>query len=170
MCRKNSALHVLSFTVNEVKYEVRSYSVLMAFTPAFVVLLGLQFLPLQTAEADISVSVDVDPDTLNLEVHGEWITVYIEPPDGYKVSDIDISTVKLNGLLRPEHWEVQDGKLMMKFNADDVISQIIWPQISHMGIPMPQDNVPAELIVTGELSGGVSFDGSDIIRVMAPST
>lgn len=116
MCRKNSALHVLSFTVNEVKYEVRSYSVLMAFTPAFVVLLGLQFLPLQTAEADISVSVDIDPDTLNLEMHGKWITVYIEPLDGHEVGDININTVKLDVVLPPEWWEVQDDKLMMKFD------------------------------------------------------
>jgi len=155
-----------------VEYEMRSYSVLVAFALAFVVLLGLQFLPWQTVGAETSVSVDIDPDTLNLEMYGMWITVYVGPPDGYGVGDIDVSTVKLEGVLSPEMWEVQDDKLMMKFSAELVIS-LIWLKISHMGAPMPimpQDSVPVELTVTGKLYDGTTrFEGSDEIRVIAPS-
>jgi hypothetical protein len=147
---------------------MRNYSVLMAFALAFLVLLGLQFLPWQTVGAEASVIVDVDPDTLNLEMHGKWITVYIGPPDGYEVGDIDIGTVKLDGVLSPDRWDVQDDKLMMKFNAEDVISRV-WLKIYHMGTPMPQDNVTVELTVTGELNDGTSFEGSDEIQVIAPS-
>lgn len=151
---------------------MRSYSVLVAFALAFLVLLGLQFFPWQTAGAETSVSVDVDPDMLNLEMYGMWITVYVGPPDGYVVGDIDISTVKLEGVLSPELWEVQDDKLMMKFNADDLIP-MIWMKISHMGTPMqimPYDSVPVKLTVTGELNDGTSFEGFDeFFRVIAPS-
>lgn len=150
---------------------MRSYSVLMAFVLAFVVLLGLQFLPWQTLGAKTSVSVEIDPDTLNLGMYGKWITVYIGEPDGYGVGDIDIGTVKLEGVLSAELWDLQDDKLIMKFNADDVIG-LIWLKISHMGAPMqimPEDSVPVDLTVTGELNDGTTFEGSDEILVIAPS-
>lgn len=148
---------------------MRRHVVWMTFAIAFVVLFGLLLISEQTLGAKTSVSVDVEPDTLNLEMHGLWITVYIELPEGYQVSDINMSTVKLNGLLSPERWDLKDDKLMMKFNADDVIVQIIWPQISHMGMPMPQDNISAEFRVTGKLYDGTIFEGSGEIRVIAPS-
>jgi hypothetical protein len=147
---------------------VRSYSVLVVFALAFVALLGVQFLSWQSVEAAIPVSVDIEPDTLNLEMLGLWITVYVEPPDEYFVSDINMSTVKLEGVLLPVRWDIQDDKLMLKFPAEDVIS-LIWLEIYHMGKPMPQDNILVELTVTGEFGDGVAFEGSDEIQVIAPS-
>jgi hypothetical protein len=148
--------------------EVRRYSVLVVFALAFVALLGVQFLSWQSVEAAIPVSVDIEPDTLNLEMLGPWITVYVESPDEYLVSDINVSTVKLEGVLLPVRWDVQDDKLMLKFPAEDVIS-LIWLEIYHMGTPLPQDNVQVELTVTGEFDDGVAFEGSDEIQVIAPS-
>jgi hypothetical protein len=40
--------------------------------------------------------LDINPDTLNLKSRGSYITAYIELPEGYDVSNIDMSTVKLN--------------------------------------------------------------------------
>lgn len=147
---------------------MRNYSVLMAFALGFLVLLGLQFLPWQTVGAKAPVSVDINPNMLNLEMHGKWITVCVGPFDGYEVGDIDICTVKLDGVLSPDRWDVQDDKLMMKFYAEDVISRV-WLKIYHMGTPMPQDNVTVELTVTGVLDDGTGFEGSDKIQVIAPS-
>lgn len=92
----------------------------------------------------------------------------MEPLDGYEVSDINMSTVKLNRMLFPERWKVQDGKLVMKFKAEDVIG-LIWAETYHMGKPMPQENVTMELPVSGELYGGATFEGSDEIRLIASS-
>jgi len=114
------------------------------------------------------VSVDIEPDTLNLEMHGPWITVYIESLDEYLVSDINASSVKLEEVLRPVFWDIQDDRLMLKFRADEVIP-LIWSKISHMGLPMPQDNILVELTVAGEFDGGAAFEGSDEIQVIAPS-
>ncbi len=149
---------------------MRRYSVLTVFALAFVVLLGVQFLSWQSVEAAVPVGVEIKPDTFNLEMHGPWITVYVESPDEYLVSDINVSTVKLEGMLLPVRWEVQDDRLMLKFPAEDVIS-LIWLEIYHMGIikPMPQDTILVELTVTGEFDDGVAFEGSDEIQVIAPS-
>jgi len=35
----------------------------------------------------LSATVDLDPDTLNLESKGKWITCYIELPEGYGIGD-----------------------------------------------------------------------------------
>jgi len=35
----------------------------------------------------LSATVDLDPDTLNLESKGKWITCYIELPEGYDTGD-----------------------------------------------------------------------------------
>ncbi|MFQ6116151.1 MAG: hypothetical protein ACE5NG_18980, partial [bacterium] len=46
----------------------------------------------------LSASMNIDPNTLNLKSNGEWITAYIELPEGYDVADIDIFTVQLEGI------------------------------------------------------------------------
>jgi len=44
----------------------------------------------------ITAIIDFDPDTLNLKSEGRWVTVYIELPNGYDVSEIDVPSIKLN--------------------------------------------------------------------------
>jgi hypothetical protein len=48
-------------------------------------------------ETIVDAVVDVDPNTLNLNSKGQWITCYIELP-GYDVNDIDGRTVTLEGV------------------------------------------------------------------------
>jgi hypothetical protein len=45
-----------------------------------------------------SVSIDIQPDTLNLKAQGNRITCYIELLEGYNVADIDVNTVKITSL------------------------------------------------------------------------
>ncbi len=103
----------------------------------------------------VEATVDIDPDTLNLKSRGKWITAYIELPEEYSVSDIDISTVELSeqGFVAfAERGEVDDDVLVVKFDRSTVIEYL--------------DGRIGEVILTltGEVAG-VDFEGSDKITV-----
>jgi hypothetical protein len=105
----------------------------------------------------IEAEIDIDPDTLNLKSNGKWITAYINLLEGYDVSEIDISSIMLEGSIPAEWGDIQDTTLMVKFDRREVEDLI----------GGPSDNVI--LTVTGELVDGPEFEGSDTIRVIAPS-
>jgi len=114
-------------------------------------------------------TVDIDPDTLNLKSKGKWITAYIELPGDCNVSEIDASTILLNGTLgidpgAPTAIEDYDDDgvpdLMVKFDRPDVTDLIIDGLQDMYG--------KVTLTLTGNLTDGTSFEGSDTIRVISP--
>ncbi|MFQ6089042.1 MAG: Ig-like domain-containing protein [Candidatus Methanofastidiosia archaeon] len=110
---------------------------------------------------EVEATIDFDPDTLNKKSKGKYVTVYIELPEGYDVSDIDLSTVLLNETvsLESKFFEVGDHDndgipdLMIKFLRASVIA-----------ILDPGDSV--EIRIIGNLSDGTEFEGTDTIRVI----
>ena len=108
----------------------------------------------------ISATIDFDPNTLNKTSNGTWVVVYIELPVGYKVADINVSSVRLNGTIPAETWPYAVGDhdkdgipdLMVKFKRSDVINLL---DVS--------DSVPVH--VTGKV-GSTPFEGVDLIRVI----
>ena len=104
--------------------------------------------------------IDIDPDTLNPKSKGKWITCYIELPDDYDVGNINVDSIRLEEQdeLVVEHSDVQDGVLMVKFSRQDVIAYI-----ESLELELPAD---VTLKVTGELTDGTPFEGSDTIRVI----
>ena len=114
----------------------------------------------------ISVTIDIDPDTLNLKRKGKWITCHIELPEGYDVSDIDVSTVMLNGEIQAESHPTEIGDydgdgipdLMVKFNRAALTSHI------YHALGIRHGN--GTLTITGQLTDGTTFEGSDTIKVM----
>jgi PKD repeat protein len=103
----------------------------------------------------LEATIDIDPDTLNLKSKGKWITCYIDLP-GYDVKEIDISSILLEDVIPAEWGDIQNTRLMVKFERSEVEDLI----------GTPSEDV--ELIVTGELKNGIHFEGSDIIRVIDP--
>ncbi|MFX1484788.1 MAG: hypothetical protein ACFFCP_16545, partial [Promethearchaeota archaeon] len=108
--------------------------------------------------------IDFDPDTLNLQSEGLWVTVYIEfsPGESHDISDIDLSTISLNGIVFADtHWfkigdHDLDGipDLMIKFDRSLV-----------QGLLEVGENVA--ITINGLLIDGTPFGGTDTIRVIS---
>ncbi|MFQ6061360.1 MAG: hypothetical protein ACE5KV_08760, partial [Thermoplasmata archaeon] len=99
-------------------------------------------------------SLDIDPDTLNLKSRGRWITAYLSTENG-SVHDVNVSSVLLHDTLPPERWDYQDDVLMLKFNRQGLIA------ILEVG-----DSV--EIRLSGKWKDGTDFEAYDYIRVISP--
>jgi len=120
--------------------------------------------------------IDIDPDTLNLKSNGEWLTAYIELPEGYDVSydvsDINVSTINLLDSIpvdptAPATIGDYDGDgisdLMVKFNRTAVIVYLGTEDVTE---DETGTDFYEESTITGELTDGTPFEGSDTIRVI----
>jgi len=105
----------------------------------------------------VPATIDINPDTLNLNSKIKWVTAYIELPEDYDVTNIDVSTVNLwyEGNNVPAEWgDIQDGTLMVKFNGKAVQDLFTGPVDA------------ATIAVTGVVQDGTPFGGNDTIKVL----
>ena len=102
-------------------------------------------------EAVLAATIEIKPETLNLKSKGVF-TAFIDLPEGYDEQDIAISTVECEGAPALKGMMANDGRLIVKFDRKDL-----------EGVS-PGD--PVELVVTGQLTDGRRFRGSDTIRVI----
>ncbi len=107
--------------------------------------------------------IDFEPDTVNLAAPRKVVTVYIEMPNGFEVSQVEVSSVTLDDsisvLAKPTEIgdQDEDGKpdLMIKFDAQAV------RQLLAVGSQTVR--------VNGRLTDGTLFAGIDTIRVIDAS-
>jgi hypothetical protein len=121
----------------------------------------------------VAAVIDIDPDTLNLRTFVDrWITCYVELPEGYDVSDIDVSSMLLNNTVSAEvtptnigDWD-GDGipDLMVKFDRAELFSYIM----ANVNVTelTEQKFMTIVLTLTFELYGGTPFLGSSITRIV----
>ena len=129
----------------------------------------------------LEATVDFDPNTLNLKSKGNFVTCYIELPEGYDPGDIDVGTVLLDEFLPARLSPTAvgdhdaDGTLdrMVKFSRSGLIAAIaaedegVW--VAERGTDPPIDHGEEfEVCITGYLSDGTPFAGTDVIRVIDP--
>jgi len=102
----------------------------------------------------IAADVKIVPRTINLASEGRWITSYIWLPEDYDVADIDPKSIKLNDEIQPEQlWVDEEQQIaIVKFDREDVQSIINIGEV--------------DLTITGRLTDGTVFEGTDIIRVI----
>jgi hypothetical protein len=117
-------------------------------------------------------TIDIDPSTLNLKSGGKWIIAYIELPKGYDVSDINRTTVLLNGTIPVDPFWVNKTlesvigdydndtipDLMVKFDRASVSSYILSQNITYGNVT---------LTITGMIAD-MPFEGSCVICVRMP--
>ena len=105
-------------------------------------------------------TVYLGPSVLNMKSRGKWITSYIEPPEGHDVSEIDVSSLKLqnapNAEIHPSEVGDYDNDgipdLMIKFDRQELIDAL-----------GPGEHI---IYLTGQLSDGTLLVGTDTIRVI----
>lgn len=122
----------------------------------------------------IQANIDINPDTLNLRSKGKWITAYIELPEGYDVSQIDINTVMLNYIVSaendPKYGFVKSFESRIGDYDRDGISDLMVKFDRAMVQELLQDaEGVVELIITGEVIYNkvpILFQGTDIIKIM----
>jgi hypothetical protein len=106
------------------------------------------------------VALNIQPVCLNLRSRGTWITATIELPEGYDASDVDESSLLLNGTVPAEQSSSsQAHSLTVKFERT-AVSELILSEGLMWG--------HVTLTVNGRLADGTMFEGSDTIRVRMP--
>ena len=118
--------------------------------------------PGETITVGATVDVDFDPDTLNKQSEGRWVTVSVESPhEEVDVADVNISTVRLNeevdavddeqfGFVRNP---VDGDTLKVKFPRDEVADVL-------------ETGEGVRVTVTGETDDGTVVVGNDEVRVI----
>jgi len=105
----------------------------------------------------ISVDVEITPKTLNLQSNGNWINCAISLGDGYDITDINISSIRLNGSIEPAWANIdqEEQKLLVKFNRSQIQQMLLDTR-----------EVSATLTVAGSLNDDTDFEGEDTIRLV----
>ena len=102
----------------------------------------------------IAATIDLDPDVLNLRSSGEWVSCYIELPQGYNVGDIESDLIFLNEtipVVGDAPVEIgdfdEDGNpdLMVKFERAPVIE---WLETTEL----PENTAQVTLKISGKVA------------------
>jgi parallel beta-helix repeat protein len=121
----------------------------------------------------IATTIDIDPDALNLRSKGNWMTAYIELPEGFDVNNINVSSILLNNTIpvapsAPVTVADYDSDgipdLMVKFDRAKVVSYIL----SNVDVIklIKQRFMTITLTIAGKLNDGTPFQGSTTITIL----
>jgi hypothetical protein len=123
--------------------------------------LSISVLEIPPAGTPIRASLDLQPNTIDANESGRFETGYLQLPVGIDPTEVDITAVRLAGsvpaIVKTTLVADRNGdgvpELMIKFRRDALVPYLT------LGI--------GQLTVTGTLVSGASFEGSDLVNVVA---
>jgi hypothetical protein len=110
----------------------------------------------QVAPPLLEAEIKLAPDTLNLQSKGRWLTCRISLPEDYNVADIEPNSVLLEEVIPADRVVLESEAAMVKFSRS-ALQQIL------ADLDTPAE---AEILVTGQLTDGTIFEGTDTITVI----
>jgi hypothetical protein len=110
----------------------------------------------QVAPPPIEAEIKLAPDTLNLQSKGRWLTCHILLPQDCNAADIESNSVLLEEEIPADKLLLEGKGAMVKFSRS-ALQQIL------ADLDTPAE---AELLVTGQLTDGTIFEGTDTITVI----
>jgi len=115
--------------------------------------------------------VELDPNTLNPDSNGKWITGRIELEAGYDVGNIDGATVTLNGIpayIGKQGWAAPlvNADNVADFDADGVLERMV--KFERAAVQAIASAPQTTVTVKGRLVNGTPFEGQATIRVLGP--
>lgn len=117
--------------------------------------------------ASIEAVVQIEPGTLNLKSNGNWITVYIELPEEYYAENINVSSValsKINGSMIDSPLYVVGPSEIGDYDGNNISDLMV--KIDRQGLIELLEKGNVELTLSGELTDGSPFEGSQVIKVI----
>ncbi len=125
----------------------------------------------QCKEDSMQAEFDLDPDTLNLESLGAWVTAYIELPVGHDAREIDPGSVLINGILPPVldpryGFVSQASSYIVDHDRDGVPERLLkFDRSAFSSLLVPG---LARISISGSLFSGIIFRGETDLRVTEP--
>jgi hypothetical protein len=108
----------------------------------------------------------IHPRTLNLKSKGRWITACIKLPEGYDAADIDVESIRLNGIIPAESklgrkhcGSDSNSRLIVKFDRAKIISYVL-------DSAKTKKSTTITLTIIGKLNNGTPFIGSTTIKIL----
>jgi hypothetical protein len=104
---------------------------------------------------------ELAPATLNVASRGHWVTGFIEPPSPHTASDIDVSSIRLNGAVAGRSG---GSHRLGDHNGNGIPDLMVKFSRSAVELAVPQgESVPIDVAGT---MGGDPFVGTAHIRVI----
>jgi len=119
----------------------------------------------------IEASVDIDPNSINLQSEGKWITCHIALSEYYDPRWIDASTILLNDLIVPVLDEKygfvnSEESYILDHDGDGIEERMVKFNRAQVSEILETGDM-VEVTVHGEMYEGMPFEGVDVIRVFS---